>query len=650
MPDYFVKYSKNSIEPEEIFLDSGASGSKEPFEKLEFMVSPRAMRGVVLLGFLFLCFALAFSFYYQIVQRAAFTRQAEENRLRLLFHEAPRGLIFDRYGKVLAENKMVFEVLALSAELPSDDTLLQGEARKVAEILGFDANAIFLKLEGIRKKNVAEPQVVFSDIPSSSALVVKAKEAELTGIFLSSRFERVYPYGSAFSHLLGYTGKVREDELKQDPTLGPKDMVGRNGLEAFYDKFLRGEEGKTVYEVDARLESREKETEVGYLAGNNLLLSIDAEFQKVLYGSLGAAIGTRFGGGAAVALDPKTGEVLALVSFPGYDNNLFAQGISSQEFSNLTKDRQRPLFNRTVSGEYSSASTIKPLIAIAALKEKIIDPLKKIPAFGSLVVPNPYDPEKPSVFRDWRVHGFVDMREAIANSANVYFYIIGGGFRGKVEEYFVDQKGLGIENIKKYLTLFGWGKSLGIDLPGEKSGFLPDPEWKAEHNKADPTWRVGDTYITSIGQGSLLVTPLQLTVAHAVFANGGKLLKPFIVKSVVDSETNLTVQTREPEVLRTLDFSQAEMDVIREGMRLTIAAGSARRLSDLPFSVAGKTGSAQVSSSLENTNAVFVSFMPYEDPKLVLTILVEGGGEGGATAVPIAKEALRWYWEHRLQE
>lgn len=651
MRKYFVKYFHNSIEPEEIFLEPGASGRKEALERLEFSVSPRATRFLVFLGFGMLLLSLSFSFYWQVVKGSTYARKAEENRLRLLFSEAPRGLIVDRYGKVLAENRMIFDMAAVPLELPKDEAGLGREAKVIGESLLLEPGPILARLEEIRKENLADPQLLFPDISRDSALSLKTRENELQGIKVNGRFQRFYPWGSAFSHLLGYTGKVSAKEVKEDPELTLKDVIGRAGLEAFYEKLLRGKKGELRYEINARLQVTEKEeTQIAPIPGKALKLTIDAEFQKYLYDLMSAFIGTRLGGGVAIALDPQTGETLALVSVPGFDNNLFAKGISQADFDRLIRSSQKPLFNRAISGEYSSGSTIKPFLAAAALEEKIIDPRKKIPDVeGKLVVPNPYDPSKPTTFKDWKIHGFVDMTEAIAQSCNIYFYTIGGGFKGKIGDYSVDQKGLGIERIKRYLSEFGWGAPLGIDLPGESSGLLPDPDWKAKNRKKDPIWRIGDTYLTSIGQGDILATPLQLTASMAIFANDGKLLKPFLVKSVSDPEGNGVIEERTPQLIRAFSFAPEELAVVREGLRRTVVAGSASwRLADLPFEAAGKTGTAQVTESLENTNAIFVSYMPYKDPKLILSILVEGGGGGAATAVPIAKEALLWYWQNRI--
>jgi penicillin-binding protein 2 len=653
MRNYFVKFKKTSLEPEEILLDPIAAKSKEPFSRLELAVPRLYSRIVFFVASLMLLTFLSLSFYYQFVRGSTYSRLSEDNRLRLLITQAPRGIIYDRYGKPLVTNEMIFDVVAVPLSLPKEDALLLQVARETAPLLDFKEEALLRQLQDIRNTEKAEPVLLAENISRQATLVFEAKSNSLPGIQVSGRFQRRYFFGAALSHVLGYTGRVSAQEMKDDPSISAKDVVGREGIEAYYDRLLRGKKGKEAYEINAALEVTEEKGRVVYEPGSNLRLSIDAEFQAFLYETLRPFTSGRPGGAAAVALDPRTGEVLSLLSLPSYDNNLFARGISQAEFQNLLTDPAKPLFNRAVAGEYSSGSTIKPFLAAAALEEKVIDPKTKIPVVEPrLVVANPYDPERPTIYRDWQTHGWVDMAQAIAVSSNVYFYILGGGYQGSIGEYPVNQKGLGVERIKKYLSRFGWGTSLGIDLPGEKSGLLPDPTWKEKARPKDPTWRVGDTYILSIGQGDLLTTPLQLTAATAIFANGGKLYAPQLVRQVLDptAEPADGINDGEvaPRLIRSFDFSKEELRVIREGMRLTVAAGSARRLADLPFPVAGKTGTVQVSSSLERTNAIFVSFMPYDEPELILTILVEGGGEGGATAVPIAREALTWYWYNRI--
>ena len=339
-----------------------------------------------------------------------------------------------------------------------------------------------------------------------------------------------------------------------------------------------------------------------------------------------------------VALNPKTGGVLALVSIPSFDNNLFSKEANLEDLKNLLTDEEEPLFNRVIAGRYSTGSTIKPLVAIAALEEKIISPDKKIfDDVGYIEIQHKYDPEIVYTFRDWAIHNWVDLRKAIAESCNVYFYTIGGGYK--------DQKGLGPSKIKKYLELFGWNNKTGIDLPNEVNGFIPSPEWKKENKNEN--WWDGDTYNLSIGQGDVMITPLEVVTAFAAIANGGVLYKPRVVKEIVDKEKNLVGEIK-PEIQKKDFVDPDNLQIVREGMRKAVTGQGAPRassvlLNSLPVALAAKTGTAQTSIPDTYHNWITV-FGPYDDPQIVLTIMFENVKEAQVVALPAAKEILEWYF------
>ena len=312
---------------------------------------------------------------------------------------------------------------------------------------------------------------------------------------------------------------------------------------------------------------------------------------------------------------------------PSFDFN-------SQTYGEIIKDKNKPLFNRAIGGFYPAGSTIKPFVASAALAENIIDPNFKIDdTLGYIKIENQYDPNIVYTYRDWKAHGFVDMRRAIAVSANVYFYIIGGGYK--------NIKGLGIDRIKKYLNIFGFGSDLGIDLPGESSGLIPDPAWKK--SVKNEGWFTGDTYNVSIGQGDTIITPLQLASAIGAVANGGTLWKPKLVLKITDHRNN-SIREFKPESIRANIVDESKLKVVREGLRKAVTEGSAYLLNDLPIKVAGKTGTAQITNTFRKTNAWFTGFAPYDNPEIALAIIVEGAGEGSTAAVPVAKEVFYWYY------
>jgi len=380
-------------------------------------------------------------------------------------------------------------------------------------------------------------------------------------------------------------------------------------------------------------------------SGKSLVLWLDSELQKKIEEELkkklkevGAEVA------AAVALDPKTGGILALVSLPGFDNNLFSKGMSEEEWEQIDNDPLKPLFNQVISGGYPTGSAIKPLIASAALEEEIISPQKKINCQGQIEVEHKYEPEITYIYRDWKTHGWTDMRKAIAESCNVYFYHLGGGYG--------DQEGLGPTRIKNYLELFGWGSKTGIDLPQEAEGFLPDPSWKKE--ELGEIWYDGDTYNLSIGQGYIRVTPLQMAASFVPITNGGKLFQPQVAKEIIDSDKNL-IKEIEPEIIREGFIKSENLEVVRQGMRQAVTNGTATGwLDQLGVQTAAKTGSAQTGKKdpkdkkdyLDNWITVFA---PYEDPQIVLTIMINDVKDGQVVTPPVAKAILEWYFDQNRE-
>jgi len=353
--------------------------------------------------------------------------------------------------------------------------------------------------------------------------------------------------------------------------------------------------------------------------------------------------------GAVVALDPKTGGVLALASFPEYDDNLFSGG-KLEEINALFSDENNALFDRAIAGQYLCGSTIKPLTASAALQEKIISADKSIDCKGGLTIQDAYDPEKTWFIPDNHTHGPTDMRKALAESCNAYFQTIGGGYE--------KQPGLGPTRIKKYLELFGWGSMTGIDLPGEEKGFIPSPDWKKTYfsSKQDQVWSDGDTYNMAIGQGFLGITPLQVVSAYAAIANGGTLYQPQMAQKVIDEKRNVVEEFR-PKTIRSGFIDAANLGVVREGMRQAVTGAnsplaSSVTLNSLPVAAAAKTGTAQVrkdANGKDIMNSWVTVFAPYDDPQIVLMVMMEDVHEGQLAVLPVAKEVLQWYFSPKDQ-
>ncbi|HYC82969.1 MAG TPA: penicillin-binding transpeptidase domain-containing protein, partial [Candidatus Paceibacterota bacterium] len=404
---------------------------------------------------------------------------------------------------------------------------------------------------------------------------------------------RTYIQKPGFAHLLGYLGYPTKEQVEKEPNrYSPKELVGKDGVEEAYENLLAGQKGIRIEEIDVSGEvtsnylMREPED------GKSLRLSIDARIQEKLYGLIESLAADRgFGGGAATLMDVQSGEVLALVSFPEYDSNVMTKRTDGERMSSFFNDSRRPFLNRAVSGLYTPGSIFKPIMALAALEEGVISPEKKILSTGSISIINPYDKTQKTVFKDWKAHGWTDMREALAVSSDVYFYEIGGGYPGQV--------GIGIKKIDEYSKIFGLSKKTGIDILGEATGVIPTPEWKEENFDGEP-WRIGNTYHTSIGQYGFQVTPVQMVRATAVFANKGHLLKPTLLaadKSLVKREK--------------LDFKPQHIQVVKEGMRLAVTQGTAKGLSMEDVSVAAKTGTAELGAKKQFVNSWVVGFFPY---------------------------------------
>jgi len=407
------------------------------------------------------------------------------------------------------------------------------------------------------------------------------------------------------------------------------DYIGKTGLEKSYEKELKGIYGAQQIEIDSKGEVKKNLGLINPQAGNDLVLNIDQGLQKKIYDSLSAVLEkTKTKTAAAVAIDPSTGGILAIVSLPSYDNNLFAGGINSEDYKKLISDKTFPLLNRATSGEYPPGSTIKPAVAAAALSEKTILEETTVGCGGAIHIGG-------WSFGDWKTHGGgIDVKKAIAESCDVFFYAVGGGY--------ANIPGLGMDRMKKYENLFGFGEATGVDLPGELKGFIPSEEWKLNYKKEK--WYIGDSYHCAIGQGFVLATPLQLANYTAALANGGTLYSPKVVNQI--RRINGENEYIQPEIIRKNFISKEVMRIIREGMRQTITSGTAQPLKDLPVAVAGKTGTAEFGEE-DKTHAWFVSFAPYDNPKIAMVVLVEGGGEGHSSAVPVTKEVYEWYFGER---
>ncbi len=636
-----VRRQRVEIGPEEIFMDAAnipgfrqetAEGRMEaPLGGVPFLIASI----VIALGFAALAARLG---GLSLLRGPELLARSEANRTYPVFIQPPRGVIYDRNLAELASNVPAFVISFNTTGFKS-----RAEAAAVLErlsrLLGLglwemlDRNG--MSPEAFAASGEALPPELFiqSGDLREEVLAIRARPEDFSGVEIQEGGRRAYRLSNSAAHLLGFVGQPDPADLKAG-LVRPSEAVGKSGVEYWYEDVLRGVHGRKILEVNAAGEALRERFLEKPRPGKSLVLEVDVRLQDFAAKTLERHLrALSKHAGALVMLDPRNGGVRALVSHPSFDPNLFGRRAGVRELAKLIEDSAKPFFNRAVSGGYPSGSTIKPILAVAALEEGIIDPARAVYDPGYLSVPNPFNPEKPTIFKDWKELGWVDMRRALALSANVYFYIIGGGYR--------DITGLGIERLKGWLLRFGWGQPLGIDLPGEYGGLVPDPELKKTIRPSDPLWRIGDTYITAIGQGDIQATPLQLAVSTAAIANGGTLWKPRLGRAVLGQDGR---SEELPPVALARDLaSTRSLGIAREGMRLAVTAGSARALDDLFFPVAGKTGTAQTGAYGKN-HGWFVGFAPSENPEIVIAVLVEEGTGGTTDAVPIAKEVLYYFF------
>lgn len=611
-------------------------GWKEPHvtKRLLGSVSATISRGRIrLLGVILLIALTAFSVrsaQLQIVNGAEYQAQAEENRYTTQMLIPARGVIMDRHGEPLAWNEAMFMLTMTISSLPENEEDRSAVFLRVSDLTGLQRTDFDLLIADARSSGVDKISVL-QNISYEAGIRLATMISGLPGFGLEIKSKRLYhPSIASLSHILGYTGNISAEEYNTLRTSGYRliDDIGKAGVEKTYETVLRGTPGTLVSEVNAKGEKLAIVSQTQAQASGGMVLSLDAAFQKFaeqqLIETLSRVHADR---GSVVALDPSTGAVRVLVSWPSFDSNEFVGGIDEDRYTLLLEDENQPLFPRAIAGEFPSGSIFKPFVAYAALAEGVVSEHTSFVSSGGVRIGQWF-------FPDWKGggHGVTDARKAIAESVNTYFYIVGGGLD--------DVTGLGADRISQYAQRFGFGSSTGIDMPGEQDGFLPSREWKIE-TKGE-RWYVGDTYHYAIGQGDFLTTPLQMAVAISVIGNGGSRIVPYLVESV-DGHGASLVSHQVPIQLEELD--KTALSIVRQGMRQTVTQGSARSLSVLTDAVAGKTGTAQTPGD-RPYHSWFTGFGPYEDPTLTLVVLIEEGGESTDAAVPLAKELFQWWFQN----
>lgn len=440
--------------------------------------------------------------------------------------------------------------------------------------------------------------------------------------------KRQYDDMPGISHVIGYTGLPSKEDLMENNDILTDETIGKGGIEKKYNNALRGDRGVKLIERDSQGGTISESIQTTPKNGDRIDLTIDSKLQTKLFEIIDSVAKDRgFSGGAGIIMDVRDGGILALTSWPEYNSGVLSSGGPPEEIKKILNDKNKPFINRAISGIYAPGSVVKPFVAIAALNEGIISPEKQIYSSGSISVPNPFFPDKPSIFKDWKAHGWVDMKRAIAVSSDVYFYEIGGGFE--------DVRGLGINKISEYARKFGLDSATGIDLPGELTGTIPAPEIKAKNDTGDPVWKVGDTYNSSIGQGYFLSTPIEILSYISAVANSGKILRPYLIKQASENSSN-------QKNLRNILIPENYFKIAREGMRMAVTEGTAQGLNLPGVSIAAKTGTAEIIGK-KFTNSWITGFFPYENPKYSFVVVMEKGHIGNTVGAPyVMNQLLEW--------
>jgi len=600
------------INPEEVLLDQLAR-KQELNLKMKSSLSSKPLFLFFVLLLISVLIFLGRVFQFQFLEKEKYAVLAQKNECLVQKLKAERGVIFDQKKEQIVFNKIEFN-LYLNKNAPS------ATIENLTKILKENKDEIEKKI----KEGDGEKILIKKNLSTEEAIFILSEKEKLEGLEIKEDMKREYKDGEIFSHLLGYLGK------------GKDELEGKDGLELSLEGILKPKFGEILTK---RMEKKEGTTISQPEPGKNIILYLDANLQRKIYGSLQRRIkeiGAK--SGAAVALDPKSGGVLSLISLPSFDPNLFFSP-DQAKINQILNDPSQPLFNRAVNSQFPLGSTIKPLEALAGLEENLISNSNFLDCQGKIVIKSPYS-SKEYVFKDWRVHGPTNLEKAIAESCNVYFYNLG--------------KILGPTKIKEYLESFGISKKIDSDFPIKNTGFIGDPKWKKETKKEN--WWDGDTYNLSIGQGYVFTSPFELARAFLSIVNKGKFLKPKFVWKVLN-EKGETISENQPETWKENFLDLKSLETVRRGMRKAVTGegapfASAKSLNALPFSVAVKTGTAQDSKvDCKNCYTVWiVAFAPYEDPQILLVLTVEGVKDiSSAITIPVAREILEWYFENSLR-
>ncbi|MCX5854195.1 MAG: penicillin-binding protein 2 [Deltaproteobacteria bacterium] len=571
--------------------------------------------------------------HLQVIRGDELSQRSENNSVRLRKIRPLRGLIMDTNRQVLVDNQPSFDIVFM----PNRSRNIQDMAKKLKNLYEESSLAFSMEFPSPGKKRFIAPVKLEKNINKKKLAVIETHALDLPGVAVEVVPIRQYLGGEMMAHIIGYTGEVSREDLEKDESgeSGIGDITGKNGIEKYLDPYLKGKSGAEQVEVNVLGKEIKLVGRIQPVPGYNVMLTIDASLQKVAWEAL------KDMRGSVVAMDPRDGSVLALVSTPSFDPNLFNGGISIEDWENLSTDPSHPMENRAVAGQYPPGSTYKLIVAAAALEEGLITPDTTFFCNGSFELGN-------RTYRCWQKkgHGHVNLHRAIVESCDVYFYNLG--------------KLIGVDKLAEYARGFGLGSASGIDLPREKGGLIPTKQWKLSRFRE--SWQMGETISLAIGQGYNLLTPLQLVNAYAALANGGVIYRPRLIKSI-ETMDGRVIKSFEPEQKGKIPISKKNMEILRYALWGVVNenGGTGHALRRKEADVCGKTGTSQVIGLPEDEkarkrkinlarfrdHALFVCFAPYKNPEIAIAVIVENAGHGGSVAAPIARKIIDAYFERK---
>lgn len=570
--------------------------------------------------------------YLMVIESDELSLRSMNNTLRTQSIPAPRGLIYDRNIEVIAENKPKFQL----EMVPEQVNELQSSLLYLTELGILDEDEIPIIEERVRRNYQFKSIVIRRDLDEREMAIFANNKILLKGFDIKSRLTRNYPQNEIYAHVVGYMGSISNSDYQRfDPSFYTgKEQIGKSAIEREYEHILRGIPGKQKLLVNVRGRVMDEVEKEAFVSGNDIILTLNSELQRTAYESMAGKKGS------VVALDPRNGEILAMISMPSFDPTAISLGLTQSDFDKLNKDKKRPLFNRAIAGQYPPGSTVKPMLALGALDMGIVDSEYYLPCEGEFKLPNYSRP-----FRDWATHGSVNAKRAIQASCDVYFY-----------ETAVE---MGIERMSAFLKKFNLGEETKVDLNSEKEGVVPNKEWKKNNftSKQNQNWYLGETVIAGIGQGYMLATPMQLAYATSIIANRGFAFKPHILKQINLKDSDEPLTTQSERIDHVMNIDQKYWDIVFDGMNAVVneQRGTAYGVFPENSDIAGKTGTSQVFSMDKRSgddvpeelrdHGLFIGFAPINNPEIVIAVLVENGGGGRVAAAPVAERMFSKFLE-----